>query len=128
MEAVRATSATHEDWQSQSTVTTSLLQGAQRTSSGSEVSSRNVYRKILGPEQEQDREIRVLNRVLTWESIGIIDGLDQRHAEMIIRELGLEKAGSALTRGTRTELDAASLPHGIPGIKLDEEPELMSVG
>ena len=82
----------------------------------------------MGPEQEQDREIRVLNRVLRWESVGHIDEPDQRHADMIIRELGLENAGGALTLGTRAEHDAASPPHGIPGIKLDEEPELMSVG
>ena len=85
-----------------------------------------ITAKILGPEQEQDREIRVLNRILRWESSGLIYEPDQRHAEIIIWELGLENAGSALTPGTRAEHEAASPPHGILGIELEEELEPMS--
>ena len=87
-----------------------------------------ITAKILGPEQEQDREIRVLNRILRWESSGFVYEPDQRHAEIIVREPGLENAGSVLTPGTRAEHEAASPPHGMLGIELEEELELMSAG
>ena len=87
-----------------------------------------IMAKILGPEEGQEREIRVLNRVLRWEVAGVVYEPDQRHAEIVVRELGLESAGSVLTLGTRAEHDAASAPHGILGIELEEDLELMSAG
>ena len=80
----------------------------------------------MGLEAGQEREIRVLNRILRWESNGIVYEPDQRHAEMIIRDLSLETAGSVLTPGTRAEHDVASAPSGMPSIELEDEPELMS--
>ena len=56
-----------------------------------------ITAKILGPEQGQESEIRVLNRIIRWEAAGVVYEPDQRHVEMIIRELGLESAGSVLT-------------------------------
>ena len=87
-----------------------------------------ITAKVLGPEEGQEREIRVLNRVIRWEAAGIIYEPDQRHAEMVVRELGLESAGSVFTPGTRVEHDAASAPHGILGIELEEDLEPMSAG
>ena len=46
--------------------------------------------EILGPEKDETRELRILNRVLRWESEGITWEADQRHAEIIIQQLGLE--------------------------------------
>ena len=85
-----------------------------------------ITAKVLGPEAGQEREIRVLNRVLRWESAGVVYEPDQRHAEMVIREFGLEAASSVLTPGTRAERDVASAPSGIPSVILEDEPELMS--
>ena len=48
---------------------------------------------------------------------------DQRHAEMVIRELGLEAAGSVLTLATRVEHDAASASSGVLGLALEDESE-----
>ena len=67
----------------------------------------------------------MLNRVLRWEPSGIIYKPDQRHAEMAVRELRLEAAGSVLTPGTRVEHDAASAPSGVLSIKTEDESELM---
>ena len=64
--------------------------------------------------------------MLRWESAGIVYEPDQRHAEMVIREFGLEAASSVLTPGTRAERDVASAPSGIPSVILEDEPELMS--
>ena len=85
-----------------------------------------ITAKVLGPEAGQEREIRVLNRILRWESHGIVYEPDQRHAEMVIRDLSLETAGSVLTPGTRAEHDVASAPSGVPSVELEYEPELMS--
>ena len=70
--------------------------------------------------------MRVLNRVLRWEPSGLVYEPDQRHAEVIIRELGLENAGSVLIPGTRAEHDVASAPNGVLGIPLEEESEPMN--
>ena len=64
--------------------------------------------------------------MLRWETSGLVYEPDQRHAEVIIRELGLENAGSVLTPGTRAEHDVASAPNGVLGIPLEEESEPMN--
>ena len=86
----------------------------------------DITAKILGPEVGQEREIRVLNRVIRWEADGLVYEPDQRHAEMIVREFGLEGAGSVLTPGTRAEQEVASAPAGILGLKMEDEPEEMA--
>ena len=67
-----------------------------------------VTAKLLGPEVSQEREIRVLDRVIQWEADGLVYEPDQRHAEMIVREFGLEGAGGVRTPGTRAEQEVAS--------------------
>ena len=52
---------------------------------------------ILGPEIGMEREIRVLNRTLQWLDCGITYEPDQRHAEIIVRELGLEGGQSVIS-------------------------------
>ena len=81
---------------------------------------------LRSPELGQEHEVRVLNRVLRWDPSGLVYEPDQRHAEVIIRELGLENAGSVLTPGTRAEHDVASAPNGVLGIPLEEESEPMN--
>ena len=85
-----------------------------------------VTAKLLGPEVGQEREIRVLNRVIRWEADGLVYEPDQRHAEMIIREFGLEGAGSVLTPGTRGEQEVASAPDGVLGLTVEDETEEMA--
>ena len=85
-----------------------------------------VTAKLLGPEVGQEREIRVLNRVIRWEADGLVYEPDQRHAEMIIREFGLEGAGSVLTPGTRGEQEVASAPDGVLGLTVEDEIEEMA--
>ena len=52
--------------------------------------------EILGPEKGHKQEVRVLNRVLRWTAEGIAYEPDQRHGELVIKELGLE-GGKAVT-------------------------------
>ena len=46
----------------------------------------------LGPEKHHKQEVKVLNRILQWGEGGIDYEPDQRHAEVVVRELGLENA------------------------------------
>ncbi len=52
--------------------------------------------------------MRVLNRVLTWEDDAITHEADQRHAEILIRELGLENSRAVATPGSRDDTAKAS--------------------
>jgi hypothetical protein len=43
----------------------------------------------IGPGKEDEKSMRVLNRIVEWTEQGIEYETDQRHAEIIVRDLGL---------------------------------------
>ena len=43
----------------------------------------------MGPGNNDDKSIRLLNRIITWDEEGTRWEGDQRHAEILVRELGL---------------------------------------
>ena len=51
--------------------------------------------------------MRVLNRVLRWTLEGIAYEPDQRHAELVVKELGLEGCKAVTSPWTTAERDAA---------------------
>ena len=55
---------------------------------------------MLGWEPDCKKEIRILNRVIRWTPSGIEYEPDQRHADTIVRELGLENCRTVTTPGT----------------------------
>ena len=59
--------------------------------------------EVLGPDHGEVRELRILNRVLRWEKAGITWEADQRHAELIVEQLGLEKSKSVATPGCKED-------------------------
>jgi len=56
----------------------------------------------LGDGPKDDREVRVLNRVVRWTSEGIIYEADPRHAELLVRDLEA-KGVSVKTPGAKEE-------------------------
>lgn len=50
------------------------------------------FKARLGPDDGDDKSVRLLNRIVEWTHEGINIEADQRHAEIIVRELGLENA------------------------------------
>ena len=62
------------------------------------------FRGRNGPDSGDDKSIRVLSRVVTWTIKGIKYEADQRHVEIILKQLSLEEA---------------SKPVSTPGIKQD---------
>ncbi len=73
--------------------------------------------EVLGPGQRHQRQLRVLNRVLTWTASGIQCEADQRHAEILVRELGMDKAKPVSTPGSRDDAGKAG-PAGDPAWQL----------
>jgi hypothetical protein len=51
----------------------------------------------LGPEDKDDKHVGILNRVVEWDEEGIKYEADQRHAEIIIREMGLSGSKKGLS-------------------------------
>ncbi len=64
---------------------------------------------FLGPGVGHSSQIRVLNRVLTWDDDGITYEPDQRHAEIIMKALDVQKA--VTTPGTRDDAGRAGGPN-----------------
>ena len=59
------------------------------------------FRGRLGPGTGDDQSIRILNRVVEWGEGGITYEADQRHAEIIVTQLGLENSAKTLTTQER---------------------------
>ena len=70
----------------------------------------DVTAQILGPDAGQESEVRILNRIIRWTKDGLEYEPDQRHAEIAIRELGLEGSKAVSTPGTKEELALAGVP------------------
>ena len=70
----------------------------------------------LGPTRHHKQEIRVLNRTLRWSARALQYEPDQRHAELIVKEMGMEGAKPAVTPGT-AETKEETKPY-------DKSPEL----
>ena len=59
--------------------------------------------EVLGPDSGEVREVRILNRVLRWEKEGITWEADQRHAELVVEQLGLEKSKPVSSPGSKED-------------------------
>ena len=57
-----------------------------------------IKSSILGPNDGQSKEIRILNRVIRWTPEGIEYDAYQRHADTIVEEWGLRNVGLCLHR------------------------------
>ena len=57
--------------------------------------------EVLGPDPDELREVRILNRIIRWETDGLCYEADQRHAELAVKELGLENCKAVTTPGCR---------------------------
>ena len=70
----------------------------------------------LGPgvKKEEDQSIRILNRIIEWNKDGLWYEADQRHAEILVRELELEgnrvKSEVPGEKVTYSEEDEEELP------------------
>ena len=49
---------------------------------------------VIGPDADEEKEVRILNRIIRWTSTGLTYEADQRHAELVVKELGLDNANA----------------------------------
>ena len=63
-----------------------------------------IKTQVLGPDEDQARQVKVLNRIISWDGArGILYEADPRHAEIIIEQLKLTEAKPLTTPGTKEE-------------------------
>ncbi len=62
----------------------------------------------MGPDSSDDKSVRILNRIVSWNERGIQYEPDQRHVEIVIKTLGLEKGKPVVTPGAKDKLDTDS--------------------
>ena len=60
-------------------------------------------RGIMGPDPEDVKAMTILNRIVEWHDGGITLEADPRHADIVVKELGLASAKGADITGGRAE-------------------------
>ena len=66
-------------------------------------------RGIIGPAPGDLKSIKILNRIIEWDNDGIQYEPDQRHAEILIREMGLlPSSKSVITPGVKVKAESSS--------------------
>ena len=66
------------------------------------------FRGRIGPSSTDDKAVRLLNRVFEWTPEGIVIEADQRHAELIVKDMGLASDSKGMS---------------TPGVKMRREEE-----
>ena len=59
------------------------------------------FKARLGPQEDDDKSVQILNRIVTWTKLGIEYEPDQRHAEIIVDELGQRGKKAVVTPGVK---------------------------
>ena len=51
----------------------------------------DIKMDILGPEEGQEQYVKILSRVIRWTDEGLEYEADQRHADLLIKEMKMEE-------------------------------------
>ena len=63
-----------------------------------------VKTQVLGLGQDEVSQIKIVNRIVTWDGArGFVYEADPRHVEIVIEQLGLQEAKPVATPGTKDE-------------------------
>ena len=68
----------------------------------------------LGPGPEDDKEARVLNRIIRWTDYGLEYEADPRQGEKLVEELGLQGANGVTTPATKASIAAVRADRPLP--------------
>ena len=79
--------------------------------------------EVLGPDEGQQKEVRVLNRILRWTDKGVEYEADPRHVEIILKQLNIGDCKAVVTPGTKDEgrAKAGDQPTSHKDEKLDDQ-------
>ena len=80
----------------------------------------DIKTEFLGPEKRHSKQLRILNRIISWGGDGITYEADQRHAEILVKEMGVKNA--VLTPGSRDDAGKAGPPN-VEATKVTVVPE-----
>ena len=72
----------------------------------------------LGPSPEDDKEGRVLNRIVRWTEEGLEYEGDPRHVEKLLLELGLKGAKPVSTPGVKASMEQHHADEALPDSKV----------
>ena len=78
--------------------------------------SLTTVRGIMGPDANDTKAIVMLNRIIEWNISGISMEADQRHVEIILKQLGMEscKGGDIVgVRPTLSEVEVEMSPQDV---------------
>ena len=68
-----------------------------------------TFRGRIGSDNKDSTKIKLLNRVIQWEDKGIVYEADQKHADMIIKLIGLTQKFKSLSfPSSKTDFDGTS--------------------
>ena len=71
-------------------------------------------RGMLGPDKHDDKKMTILNRCIEWRKNEIWYEADPRHAEILIRELGLKGKRAVVTPGVKMAINEEDDKHLDP--------------
>ena len=69
-----------------------------------------IKTEVLGDGKGETREIRVLNRIIRWETDGISYEPDPRHAEIIAKEMGVDGTKGVVSPSIKESIDDEETP------------------
>ena len=70
-----------------------------------------TFRGRIGPARGDLKSIKLFNRVIQWEDKGLVYEADQRHADMIIKMIGLTQDSKPLSSpGEKSDPETMSEP------------------
>ena len=78
----------------------------------------------MGPQESDVKEIRILNRVITWDARGIRYEADQSHVGLCLRQLGMEEASHKVS--TPTDRSSKDPKKRGAMVKSEENEELLN--
>ena len=59
--------------------------------------------EVLGPDADECKEVRVLNRILRWTKEAIQYEADSRHVEIMLKQLDIEDCKVVVACGSKEE-------------------------
>ena len=66
--------------------------------------------EVLSGDKSDVQEVKILNKIVRWTNKGVELEADPRHAEIVVRELGLRDATPSKVPGVKIDVDSVRKP------------------
>ena len=61
----------------------------------------NIKTEVMGPGENEHKEVRILNRVIRYTPTGVCLEADPRHAERVVKEMKVEEGKTSPVLGSK---------------------------